>query len=116
MSQIARSQQRLPNATFVHADMTRFECAPDSDEILVQLEELQAVPGRERALIDTLRRRGKLASDDQREELFRRAKRLADAGHMSAVAQEILRDLLRLERDLLRRELEAAHLREQAAL
>jgi tetratricopeptide (TPR) repeat protein len=73
------------------------ECAPDSDEILVQLEELQAVPGRERALIDTLRRRGKLASDDQREELFRRAKRLADAGHMPAVAQEILRDLLRLD-------------------
>jgi tetratricopeptide (TPR) repeat protein len=73
------------------------ECAPDSDEILVQLEELQLAPGREQALIDTLRRRGKLASDEQREELFRHAKRLADALHMRSLSEEILRDLLRLD-------------------
>ncbi len=72
-------------------------CAPDNDEILVRLEELQAAPGRELALIDTLRRRGKLASDDLREELFRRAKRLADTLRVPGLAEEILRDLIRLD-------------------
>jgi tetratricopeptide (TPR) repeat protein len=73
------------------------ECAPDSEEILTQLEELQGAPGRERALIDTLRRRGKLASDEEREELFRRAKRLADGLHDTRLAEGLLRDLLRLD-------------------
>lgn len=71
------------------------ECAPDSEEILRELEELQSAPGRERALIETLRRRGKLAADHDREELFRRAKRLADTLNDTRLAEEILRDLLR---------------------
>ncbi|HKO95260.1 MAG TPA: tetratricopeptide repeat protein, partial [Polyangiaceae bacterium] len=73
------------------------ECSPDSDEILLQLEELQTAPGREQALIETLRRRGKLASDDQREELFRRAKRLAEGLHVPGLGESVLRDLLRLD-------------------
>jgi tetratricopeptide (TPR) repeat protein len=73
------------------------ECAPDSDEILEQLEELQNAPGREQALIDTLRRRGKLAGDDQREELFRHAKRLADGLRVPGLSESVLRDLLRLD-------------------
>jgi golgin subfamily B member 1 len=73
------------------------ECAPESDEILEQLEELQNAPGREQALIDTLRRRGKLAEGDQREELFRHAKRLADGLRVPGLSETVLRDLLRLD-------------------
>jgi len=73
------------------------ECAPESDEILELLEELQAAPGREQALIDTLRRRGKLATDGQREELFRHAKRLADGLRVPGLSESVLRDLLRLD-------------------
>ncbi|HVZ37531.1 MAG TPA: tetratricopeptide repeat protein, partial [Polyangiaceae bacterium] len=73
------------------------ECAPDSDEILQQLESLQTAPGREQSLIETLRKRGKLAGDDQREELFRRAKRLADGLRVPGLGESLLRDLLRLD-------------------
>ncbi|MEY4548727.1 MAG: hypothetical protein RL685_4922, partial [Pseudomonadota bacterium] len=73
------------------------DCAPDSDDILLQLEELQAAPGREQALIDTLRRRAKLAGGELREELFRRAKQLADGLRVPGLAETVLRDLLRLE-------------------
>jgi tetratricopeptide (TPR) repeat protein len=73
------------------------ECSPDNDDILQQLEELQRAPGRERALIDTLRRRGKLAVGDEREEIFRRAKSLADGLGDLALAEAILRDLLNVD-------------------
>ncbi|HTV24521.1 MAG TPA: tetratricopeptide repeat protein [Polyangiaceae bacterium] len=72
-------------------------CAPENDEILIRLEELQSAPGREQALIETLRRRGKLAEGEQREELFRKAKRLADTLREPRWAEEILRDLLRVD-------------------
>jgi tetratricopeptide (TPR) repeat protein len=73
------------------------ECAPDNDDILLRLEELQGTPGREQALIATLRHRGKLAEGEQREELFRRAKRLADSLREPRWAEEILRDLIRVD-------------------
>jgi tetratricopeptide (TPR) repeat protein len=72
-------------------------CTPDNDEILQRLEELQSAPGREQALIETLRRRGKLAEGEQREELFRRAKRVADTLREPRWAEEILRDLTRVD-------------------
>ena len=40
------------------------EFDPNSDEVLVQIEHLESVPGRERDLVQTLRRRAKLALDD----------------------------------------------------
>jgi tetratricopeptide (TPR) repeat protein len=73
------------------------QCSPDNDDILGRLEELQSAPGREQALIETLRRRGKLAEGEQREELFRRARRLADTLREPRWAEEILRDLLRVD-------------------
>jgi golgin subfamily B member 1 len=73
------------------------ECAPDNDDILQRLEELQSTAGREQALIDTLRRRGKLAEGEQREDLFRKAKRLADTLREPRWAEEILRDLIRVD-------------------
>jgi tetratricopeptide (TPR) repeat protein len=48
-------------------------------------------------LIETLRRRGKLAEGEQREELFRRAKLLADGLRSPGLAEAVLRDLLRLD-------------------
>jgi tetratricopeptide (TPR) repeat protein len=73
------------------------DCAPDNDDILERLETLQGAPGREQALIETLRRRGKLAEGEQREELFKRAKRLADTLREPRWAEEILRDLVRVD-------------------
>jgi tetratricopeptide (TPR) repeat protein len=72
-------------------------CAPENDDILQRLEELQSAPGREQALIETLRHRGKLADGEHREELFRKAKRLADNLREPRWAEEILRDLIRVE-------------------
>jgi tetratricopeptide (TPR) repeat protein len=73
------------------------ECSPDNDDILQRLEELQSAPGREQALIETLRRRGKLAEGEHREELFRKAKRMADTLREPRWAEEILRDLIRID-------------------
>lgn len=71
------------------------EFEPSSDETLVLLEQLQRVPGRERDLIQTLRRRAKLALDEeQREQLYRQAKELADAQADAALSEEVLRELL----------------------
>jgi tetratricopeptide (TPR) repeat protein len=73
------------------------ECSPDNDDILQQLEELQGAPGRERALIETLRKRGRLAVGDEREEIFRRAKALADGLGDLGLAESLLRDLLNVD-------------------
>jgi len=71
---------------------------PDSDEVLVLLEELQRQPGRERDLCVTLRRRAKLQLDEsRREDLFRQARVLAVGLGDSALAEGVLRELLGLD-------------------
>ena len=84
-------------------DMARAERAlvsalgsePSSDEVLVLLEDLQRKPGRERDLLVTLRQRSRLQLDDQqREQLVRQAKELADQLGDATLAEEILREFL----------------------
>lgn len=67
---------------------------PENDEILALVEELQMEPGREEDLLSTLRRRAKLQLDaDRREEVFRRAKELADKLG-GAKSEQVLRELI----------------------
>ncbi len=71
------------------------EFDPNSDEVLVQIEQLESVPGRERDLVQTLRRRGKLQlDDDARVGLYRRAKELAEGLGDRELAESVLRELL----------------------
>ncbi|MEZ4225660.1 MAG: tetratricopeptide repeat protein [Polyangiaceae bacterium] len=66
-----------------------------SDDVLVLVEQLRRVPGRERDLVATLRQRAKLALDEQRrEEFFREAKALADQLEDAELAESVLRELL----------------------
>ncbi|HVW24349.1 MAG TPA: tetratricopeptide repeat protein [Polyangiaceae bacterium] len=66
-----------------------------SDDVLVQIEALQGGPGRERDLVQTMRRRAKLVlDDDARVALYRRAKELADGLGDRELAEAILRELL----------------------
>lgn len=68
----------------------------ESDEVLLQLEQLQRTSaGRERDLIATLRRRAKLQLDmGMRETLFQQAKELADELGDRELAESLLRELL----------------------
>ena len=67
----------------------------NSDEVLIQMEALQAGHGRERDLVRTLRQRAKLQlDDDQRVALYRRAKELADGLGDRELGEAILRELL----------------------
>ena len=71
------------------------EFDPNSDEVLVQIEQLQTTPGRERDLVQTLRRRAKVeVDDDARVSLYRRAKELADSLGDRELAEAVLRELL----------------------
>ena len=71
---------------------------PDSDEVLILIEDLQRQPGRERDLCATLRRRAKLQLDEsRREDLFRRAHALAVGLGDAALAESVLRELLGLD-------------------
>ncbi len=71
------------------------EFDPNSDDVLVLIEQLQSAPGRERDLVATLRRRARLQLDTERkEELYRRAKDIADGLEDAALAEEILRELI----------------------
>lgn len=66
-----------------------------NDDILLQIEALRRVPGRERDLAETLRQRARLAlSDDLRLELFQAAKHVAADMGDSALAETIVRELL----------------------
>ena len=68
---------------------------PNSDEVLVQIEQLEAAPGRERDLVQTLRRRAKLQlDDDARVGLYRRARDLAEGLGDRELAESVLRELL----------------------
>ena len=71
------------------------EFDPESDEVLTQIEQLQTGPGRERDLVQTLRRRAKFTlDDDARVALYRRAKELADSLGDRELAEAVLRELL----------------------
>ncbi|MCC6645454.1 MAG: tetratricopeptide repeat protein, partial [Polyangiaceae bacterium] len=69
---------------------------PESLDIVRLLEELRRAPGRDRALVDTLRLRAKLESErDTRRSLLREARALAaDPLADAALAEAILRQLL----------------------
>ncbi|HEV8244575.1 MAG TPA: tetratricopeptide repeat protein, partial [Polyangiaceae bacterium] len=68
---------------------------PTDDELLEQLEQLQRGAGREKELLETQRRRGKLQTDPtRREELYRQAKGLAEGLGDAALVESVLRELL----------------------
>ena len=92
----AWQRDHVKNDTLAEAALNRaLQFEPDNDEILALLEALQSAPGRERDSCATLRRRAKLQLDEERrEELYRRAQRLAiDLGDL-ALAESVLRELL----------------------
>jgi tetratricopeptide (TPR) repeat protein len=67
----------------------------NNDDILIQLENLRRVPGRERDLVDTLRQRARMTlSDDIRVELFQQARQVAASINDSVMAETIIRELL----------------------
>jgi tetratricopeptide (TPR) repeat protein len=71
------------------------EFDPGSDEVLELLEQLQRGPGRERELVETLRRRARLQLDEEhREGLYQQAKELADGLVDAQLAEAVLRELL----------------------
>lgn len=71
------------------------EFEPNNDDVLIQIEQLQSAAGREKDLVQTLRRRAKLQLDDaRREELYRKAKELAQSQSDAGLAEEVLRELL----------------------
>lgn len=73
------------------------ELDPASDDVLVLLEQIQRGPGRERDLVETLRRRAKLGTDEaRREDYYREAKRLADELGDAKLAEALVRELLEL--------------------
>ncbi|MEB2314045.1 MAG: tetratricopeptide repeat protein [Sorangiineae bacterium] len=72
------------------------EQGPNADEVLVLIEQLQSTRGRERDLVVTLRRRAGLELDlERREELYRRAKALADGLDDRELGEAVLRELLK---------------------
>lgn len=73
--------------------------APEADEVWVLLEQLQrAADGRDRDLVETLRRRARLQSDDaMRDQLYQSAFDFAREAKDDALAEAVLRELL--ERD-----------------
>ncbi len=76
------------------------EYAPDSDEVLEQIEALQEGEGREKDLLLTLRKRANLAVDEgTKVEFLRRCQALAETLGQNAVAEEILREILESDPD-----------------
>lgn len=68
---------------------------PEAIDIVRALEDLRRVPGRERELVDTLRKRAKLETDlEQKKSLLKEAKTLADGLSDDALAEAVLRQLL----------------------
>ena len=71
---------------------------PGSDEVLLQLEELQRQAGRVDELIGTLRTRAKLQLDEySRIELYKEAKGLADERGDALLSEALLRELLEMD-------------------
>lgn len=73
-------------------------CDPGNDEVLVQIEELRRGPGRELALIEVLRQRGRVTpDDDHRIDLFREAKEIAVTLGDTAMVEAIVREVLAID-------------------
>lgn len=89
-------RDRMEDGSAAEASLGRaLEFDPESDEVLVLLEQVQRAPGRERDLVGTLRRRATLTTDDaRREDLYREAKGLADGLSDTALAETLIRELL----------------------
>jgi golgin subfamily B member 1 len=67
----------------------------ENEDLLLQLDSLQARTGREMARVATLRRRARIAHDpESSEELYRQAERLALASSDRSAAESVLRELL----------------------
>jgi tetratricopeptide (TPR) repeat protein len=74
------------------------ECDRMNDDILIQIEAIRRVPGKEAALVEVLRLRGRGALDEeQRVALFREAKGIALQLGDSATVERIVRELLALD-------------------
>jgi tetratricopeptide (TPR) repeat protein len=89
-------RDRLSDKKFAEA---AFEQAlakdPESLEILKSLEELRRTPGRERELVDTLRKRAAIETEiEQKKTLLQEAKNLAEGLGDEALAEATLRQLL----------------------
>ncbi len=77
-----------------------FAFDPQSDDVLMELETLQERSGRELARVKTLRARARLQLDDaSREELYRRAVRLAEDRDEKALVEEVLREVIEQQPD-----------------
>lgn len=77
------------------AFLVAFRHSPENDDILEQLEALQASPGKEGALLTTLLGRAKLAVDGAtKAEFLRRGYRLAESLGETATAEQCLRELI----------------------
>lgn len=89
-------RDKMEDGAAAEASLSKaLELDPSSDEVLVLLEQVQRAPGRERDLVETLRRRAKLQLDEaRREELYREARRLADVAGDSPLAESLVRELL----------------------
>ncbi|HEY4103998.1 MAG TPA: tetratricopeptide repeat protein, partial [Polyangiaceae bacterium] len=92
-------RDKVGNAGAAETALNRaLEFEPNSDEVLVLIEALQRVPGRERDLAATLRRRAKLQLDEERrEDLYRQAKALATTLGDNELAESVLRELLAVD-------------------
>ncbi len=86
------------NAAAERCLLRALEWDAENEELLVALESLRRVPGRERELIEVLRRRAKLSmGDDLRTELFREARGLSGVLNDSALAETVVRELVKLD-------------------
>lgn len=91
------------------------ELDPASDDVLVLIEQIQRAPGRERDLVETIRRRAKLQTDEsRREDYYREAKRLADGLADAKLAETLVREQLELDDANVWALAELTALREQA--
>ena len=91
------------------------EFEANNDDVLVQLEDLQNRPGRERQRVETLRRRARLQLDEHdREQLYRQARELSAALDDGALAETLVRELLEQDSSNLWALSELSRLREEA--
>ncbi|RYE95156.1 MAG: tetratricopeptide repeat protein [Myxococcales bacterium] len=89
-------RDRLGDRTAAEAAFERaLSHDPESLDILRALEELRRAPGRERELVDTLRRRARVETEiEQKKSLLKEAKELAQRLGDDALAEATLRQLL----------------------
>jgi len=108
---------RLGDKTSAEAALrAAIERDADNLDLLRAIEDLQREPGRERELIETLRRRAALEFDaNKKRELFREAKGLAESALAdAALAEQVLRQLIEADETYLWAFEELTRLREAA--